>query len=222
MRSGVVAVGLASERSSRRRASVAEHPVAVLEQRAIRVDARRAGGGRRPSQRRRRRAGPTAIDRDARAGRGADRGDPVVGAGGQVDDAQPSAPPSAASSAARGRDAGRASRARARGRRRPGGSPRSGRRRATATRGPAGRGGASLSPARRRGAGTRRAAETTPIGRAAVDDRDVAEPADGHLVDRDRDRVVAAQDHRVGGHDVADRRPAERPARRPSGSRRGR
>src|SRR5690349_4880449 len=40
-------------------------------------------------------------------------------------------------------------------------------------------------------------------GRASVlDDRDMAEPADGHLVDRDRDRVVVSEDDRVGRHEV--------------------
>src|SRR5918995_5121513 len=40
-------------------------------------------------------------------------------------------------------------------------------------------------------------------GRSAVlDDRDVTEAADRHLVDRDRDRVVVAEHDRVGRHEV--------------------
>ena len=53
-------------------------------------------------------------------------------------------------------------------------------------------------------------AVTTPVGRPSCDDRDVAEPADGHLVDGDRDRVVVAEDDRVGGHEVADLETVER------------
>jgi hypothetical protein len=55
---------------------------------------------------------------------------------------------------------------------------------------------------------------TTP-GRAAVlDDRDVPEPADRHLVDRDRDRVVVTEDDGIGRHEVADLEGVEAPAGR--------
>ena len=63
-----------------------QHPVAVLEQGAVGVDARRAGvvAARRASASS---CWPTAIDRDPGRRRGPDRLDPVVRTGGQVDDA---------------------------------------------------------------------------------------------------------------------------------------
>src|SRR5215207_3886254 len=41
-------------------------------------------------------------------------------------------------------------------------------------------------------------------GAPILDDRDVPEPTDGHLVDGDRDRVVVAQDDGIPSHEVAD------------------
>ncbi len=46
-------------------------------------------------------------------------------------------------------------------------------------------------------------AATTPEQLIAVDERDVAEAADRHLVDRDRDRVTPPQDDRISGHRIS-------------------
>src|SRR4029434_441401 len=43
------------------------------------------------------------------------------------------------------------------------------------------------------------------VRRTAVTQRDMAKPADGHLVDRHRDAVVGAQDDRVDRHDLGHR-----------------
>ena len=47
-------------------------------------------------------------------------------------------------------------------------------------------------------------AVTTPVGRPSSTIGMWRKPADGHLVDRERDRVVVAEDDRVRGHEVAD------------------
>ena len=51
---------------------------------------------------------------------------------------------------------------------------------------------------------TSAAADDARPAAAVLDDRDVAEPADRHLVDRDGERVVGAEHDRVGRHEVAD------------------
>ena len=56
--------------------------------------------------------------------------------------------------------------------------------------------------------------DRTPV----LDDRHVAEAADGHLVDRHRDRVVVPEDHRIRGHQLADRAGAPARGRRASGA----
>src|SRR5437762_8828858 len=47
---------------------------------------------------------------------------------------------------------------------------------------------------------------------SAIDDRDMAETAHCHLVDRDRDRIVVTEDDRVVGHDLPDGARARGPA----------
>ena len=174
-------------RSSRRRHGIAEprreHRGTVLEQLAVGEHRWRPGGERRLRSSRSS-CWPTRQHPRARLARPRDRRDAVVGPRGQVDDREVGADerrdrargavfaragsPPAASTARRG---GRARSGRGRGRRRAAGS---------SPRRPVGREVAEHVAGRH------------DADRAvALDDRDVAEPADGHLVDRDGHRLVA-------------------------------